>query len=84
MELLLILGAVLACTVAGVIVVRMSAQSRRPPLRLDSELDARDEDLLTRVGPARSPIDRSAEVLDAKVLGAEPIRPLPGRPGEKA
>ncbi|AWN35290.1 hypothetical protein [Methylobacterium radiodurans] len=79
MELLLILGAVLACTVAGVIVVRMSAQGRRPPLRLDSELDARDEDLLTRVGPIRSPIDRSAEVLDA-----EPVRTPPGRPGEKA
>ncbi len=79
MELLLILGAVLACTVAGVIAVRMSAQNRRPPLRLDSELDEQDEDLLTRVGPGRSPIDRSAEVLDA-----EPIRPLPGRPGDKA
>ena len=77
MELLLILGALLVCTVAGVIVVRMSAHSRRPPLRLDSELDERDEDLLTRVGPARSPIDRSAEVLDV-----EPVRP--GRPGERA
>lgn len=79
MELLLILGAVLACTVVGVIAVRLSAQSRRPPLRLDSELDARDEDLLTRVGPARTPIDRSAEVLDVEL-----VRPASGRPGEKA
>ncbi|GJD88892.1 MULTISPECIES: hypothetical protein [Methylobacterium] len=79
MELLLILGAVLACTVVGVIAVRMAAQSRRPPLRLDNELDERDEDLVTRVGPSRSPIDRSAEVLDV-----EPIPPASGRSGEKA
>ncbi|GJD78136.1 hypothetical protein [Methylobacterium gregans] len=78
MELLLILGAVLACTVVGVIAVRLSAQSRRPPLRLDSELDERDEDLLTRVGPSRSPIDRSAEVLDI-----EPVRSDSRRPSEK-
>lgn len=67
MELILILAAVLACLVAGVAVAAMSARGRRPPLRLDNDLDERDEDfLLTEVGPTRSPIDRSADVLEAE------------------
>lgn len=65
MELVLILAAVLACLVAGVAVAAMSARGRRPPLRLDNDLDERDTDvLLADVRPARSPIDRSADVLE--------------------
>lgn len=81
MELILILAAVLACIVAGVAVVALSARQRRPPLRLDSEHDEHDEDLLlAEVGPSRSPIDRTAEVLEAEVIEGE----APGPESERA
>ena len=67
MELVLIVCAVLACAIAGVAVAAAAARARRPPLRLDSELDERDEDLvLASVGPSHSPIDRSAEIIDVE------------------
>ncbi|GJE60244.1 hypothetical protein MPOCJGCO_2355 [Methylobacterium trifolii] len=81
MELVLILAAVVACAIAGLAVAALSARSRRPPLRMDSEFDERDEDLLlAEIGPSTSPIDRTAEVIDP-----EPARPAraiepPGRP----
>jgi hypothetical protein len=74
MERLLIILAVLTCAAVGVAVVAMSARGRRPPLRMDSELDETDEHMvLSSVGPLKSPIDRSAQVLDAQVLDLEPV-----------
>ena len=65
MERLLIFLAVLVLIVAGTLVVAMMSRGRRPPLQMDSEFLPDDTDLL--VGPLRrtSPIDRSAQVLDA-------------------
>lgn len=87
MERLLIILAVLVCVAAGVAVVAMSARGRRPPLRMGADLDADDEHLLLdSVGTPGSPIDRSAQVLDAQVLDREPVEgprqveaPRPGR-----
>lgn len=86
MELILILAAVLACIVAGVAVVALSARQRRPPLRLDSEHDEHDEDLLlAEVGPSHSPIDRTAEVLEAEVIEGEILEgEVPGQEPERA
>ena len=73
MERLLIILAVLTCVAVGVAVVAMMGRGRRPPLRLDSELDAEDEHIvLGSVGAPESLIDRSAQVLDAQVLDLEP------------
>lgn len=71
MERLLIFLAVLVLIVAGTLVVAMMSRGRRPPLQMDSEFHADDTDLL--VGPLRraSPIDRSAQVLDATPGHAE-------------
>ncbi|MBE7246269.1 MAG: hypothetical protein INR63_15075 [Actinomycetospora chiangmaiensis] len=82
MERLLIFLAILVFAVAVVSVVSMAARSRRAPLRLETELDVEDEDLvLGSVGTRRSPIDRTAQVLDPHVLDLEatelePIRRL--------
>ena len=74
MERLLIILAVLVCVAAGIAAVAMAARGRRPPLRMDHDLDEDDEHLLLgSVGTAESPIDRSAQVLDAQVLDLEPI-----------
>ena len=74
MERLLIILAVLVCVAAGIAVVAMAARGQRPPLRMDGELDADDEHLLLgSVGTPDSPIDRSAQVLDAQMLDLEPI-----------
>ena len=82
MELILILAAILACFVAGVAVFAISARHRRPPLRLGNEFDERDEDLLlAEVGPSRSPIDRTADVLEPEPVQAPR---LPQRPGPEA
>ncbi len=80
MELVLILAAVLACLVAGVAVAAMSARGRRPPLRLDNDLDERDTDvLLADVRPARSPIDRSADVLEPEAAPPPRLAQRPAR-----
>ncbi|MBE7248102.1 hypothetical protein ACLBX9_28980 [Methylobacterium sp. A49B] len=82
MERLLIVLAILIFAVAVVSVVSMVTRSRRAPLRLETELDVEHEDLvLGSVGTRRSPIDRSAQVLDPHVLDLEanelePIRKL--------
>ena len=82
MERLLIILAVLVFAVAIVTVLAMTARTRREPLRMDSELDVDDEHLLIgSVGTRRSPIDRTAQVLDPRVLDLdaielEPIRAL--------
>ncbi len=76
MELPLIILAVLVCVVAGIAAVAMSVRGRRPPLRMGTDLDVDDEHLLLgAVGAPDSPIDRSAQVLDAQVLDMEPIEP---------
>ncbi|MHB2210101.1 hypothetical protein [Methylobacterium sp. CM6257] len=82
MERLLIILAVLAFAIAGIAVAAMAARGRREPLRMGSELDAEDaEMLLGPIGPRKSPIDRTAQVLDPHVLDLEatelePIRAL--------
>lgn len=74
MERLLIILAVLVCVVAGIAVVAMSVRGRRPPLRMDGDLDEDDAHLLLgSVGTPESPIDRSAQVLDAQVVDLEPV-----------
>ncbi|WP_342105260.1 hypothetical protein [Methylobacterium sp. SI9] len=92
MERLSIILAIVIFVVAIVSVAVMAARGRREPLRMHSELDSEDEDLfLGAVGPRKTPIDRSAQVLDQRppdphVLDLEaselePIRALtkPGR-----
>ncbi|AIQ93575.1 MULTISPECIES: hypothetical protein [Methylobacterium] len=82
MERLFIILAILVFAIAVVAVAAMVARGRREPLRMGSDLDLEDEDLLIgSVGPRRSPIDRSAQVLDPRVLDLEamelePIRAL--------
>ncbi len=82
MERLFIILAILVFAVAIVAVAAMAARGRREPLRMGSELDIEDEDLVIgSVGPRKSPIDRSAQVLDPRVLDLdaielEPIRAL--------
>ncbi|MCJ2067600.1 hypothetical protein MKK75_02075 [Methylobacterium sp. J-030] len=87
MERLSIILAILIFVVAIVAVAVMAARGRREPLRMRSELDSEDEDLfLGAVGPRRSPIDRSAQVLeqrppephvlDLEASELEPIRAL--------
>ncbi|GJE36735.1 hypothetical protein [Methylobacterium persicinum] len=85
MERLLIFLAVLVLIAAGAMVFAMAARGRRPPLHMDSEFHEDDTDILVGpVGRTRgSPIDRSAEVLDAAPPGhdeATPSRPSPGAP----
>ncbi|MGV7031644.1 hypothetical protein [Methylobacterium symbioticum] len=83
MELILILAAILACIVAGVAVIAISARHGRPPLRLGNEHDERDEALLlAEVGPSHSPIDRDAEILEAEVLELDQARDAPRLPRE--
>lgn len=67
MERLLIILAILILVVALVSVAAMAARGRREPLRMGSEFDSEDEDLVIgSVGPRRSPIDRTAQVLDQR------------------
>lgn len=84
MELVLILAALAACVVAGLVVAILAARSRRPDLRMGSEIEDHEEDyLLASVGPKDSPIDRSAEVLDIEAIDralSEPVRAPPGAP----
>jgi hypothetical protein len=73
METLVILAAVAATLLACIVVVTLSKGPRRPPLRLPREeewADNADEvsKVLTAAEP--SPIDRGAQVLDARVLDA--------------
>lgn len=72
METLVILAAVAATLLACVFVATLSKGPRRPPLRLPREEEWADNadavsKALTR--PQASPIDRGAEVLDARVIG---------------
>ncbi|MDP4024663.1 hypothetical protein Q8W71_18715 [Methylobacterium sp. NEAU 140] len=77
MERLLIILAVLIGVAAGVSVIAMRARSQRPPLRMDHDVDEADEPLvLGRIGAPASPIDRSAEILDARVVEREISEPL--------
>lgn len=82
MERLLIILAVLVFAAAIVTVLAMAARARREPLRMGSELDVEDEHLfIGTVGARWSPIDRTAQVLDPRVLDPdaielEPIRAL--------
>lgn len=87
MERLTIILAILIFVVAIVSVAVMAARGRREPLRMHSELDSEDEDLVIgSVGPRRSPIDRTAQVLeqrppdphvlDLEASELEPIRAL--------
>lgn len=80
MERLFIILAILVFAVAIVAVAAMAARGRREPLRMSSELDIEDEDLLIgSVGPRKSPIDRNAQVLDPRVLDLEAIELEPIR-----
>jgi hypothetical protein len=82
MERLFIILAVLVFAVSVVAVAAMVARGRREPLRMGADLDIADEDLLLgSVGHRKSPIDRSAQVLDPHILDLdaielEPIRAL--------
>jgi len=65
MERLLIILAILTFVIALVSVATMAARGRREPLRMGSEFDSADEDLVIgSVGPRSSLIDRTAQVLD--------------------
>jgi hypothetical protein len=78
MERLLIILAILVFAVAIVAVVAMAARGRRAPLRMGSELDAEDEDLfIGALGPRKSPIDRTAQVLDPRDLDLEATEVVP-------
>ena len=80
MARLLIILAIVAFVVAGLAVAAMTARGRREPLRMNSELDVADEDLLIgSVGPRVSPIDRTAQDLDPRVLDLEAIELQPIR-----
>lgn len=83
MERLLIFLAVLVLIVVGAIVAAMAARGRRPPLHMDSEFHHDDTDLL--IGPMgrrrESPIDRSADILDA--MPREAHADAPPRGGER-
>ena len=67
MERLLIFLAVLIVVAIGALVLRAASRNRRPSLHMDSEFLDEDTDLI--IGPSRcragSPIDRSAQILDA-------------------
>lgn len=85
MERLLIILAILVFVVAVVAVAAMAARGRRAPLRMQSELDVEDEDLLIgEIGAPASPIDRSAQVLDPRVLDLEAIELQPIRALDKS
>ena len=80
MERLLIFLAVLIVIAIGTIVLRSARRARRPDLRMDSEFEDEDTELL--IGPLRrpaaSPIDRSAPTLDitpAPVAGPDRAEP---------
>ncbi|GJE69936.1 hypothetical protein [Methylorubrum podarium] len=71
METLVILAAVAATLLACIFVVTLSRGPRRPPLRLPREEEwADDADAVSKVliGRQPSPIDRGAQVLDARVI----------------
>jgi hypothetical protein len=72
MERLLIFLAVLIVVTVGALVLGAARRGRRPDLRMDSEFEDEDTDLL--IGPLRrpaaSPIDRSAQILD---ITPEPV-----------
>ncbi|GEO98448.1 hypothetical protein [Methylobacterium haplocladii] len=76
METLLILVAIAVAGLALAFAAAMSAQARRPPLRMQREVDLAegDEDLLIRsLRPApRSPIDRTRPIVDAEWSDAGP------------
>lgn len=70
METLLILAAVAVAALALAFASAVSAQSRRPPLRTQREEDLAEGDeegLIRSLRPApRSPIDRTAPIVDAE------------------
>ena len=70
METLLILAAIAVAGLALAFAAVLSAQARRPPLRMQREVDLAegDEELLIRsLRPAPpSPIDRSRPIVDAE------------------
>lgn len=72
METLVILAAVAATLLACVFVATLSKGPRRPPLRLPREEEWADNaDAVSKAmtPPQASPIDRGAQVLDARVIG---------------
>ncbi|MGU3536449.1 hypothetical protein [Methylobacterium sp. A54F] len=78
METVLILGAVAACVVAAILVAASAARTRRPPLRMGSELEEADEAALLRtVARPESPIDRDAEVIEVRRPEADRPRRTP-------
>lgn len=68
METTLILAAVAALAISGVMVATMMTRSRRPELRMGREEDLAadgEETLMRSIEPPRaSPIDRSATILE--------------------
>lgn len=78
MERLLIILAILVFVVAGVAVAAMAARGGREPLRMRSELDEEDEDLfIGKAAAPESPIDRTAQILDPRILDLEAIELQP-------
>lgn len=74
METLVILAAVAATLLACIFVATLSKGTRRPPLRLprEEEWDDDAEAVTKALTPAPvSPIDRGAQVLDARVIDHE-------------
>lgn len=87
MEIILILVAVVALAISGVVVSGTMARTRRPPLRLPHEehLDDGDEErLMESLEPPRpSPIDRSGPVLDLEPIERPPDPRLPPGNGSR-
>lgn len=86
METTLILAAVAALAISGVMVATMMTRSRRPELRMGREEDLAadgEETLMRSIEPPRaSPIDRSATILDIEpVSERETKRRLPDGEG---
>lgn len=76
METLVILAAAAATLLACVFVVTLSKGPRRPPLRLprEEEWDDDADAVVKALTPSQpSPIDRGAQVLDARLLDAQVI-----------
>ncbi|KAB1075716.1 hypothetical protein [Methylobacterium planeticum] len=71
----MILAAVVACAIAGVMVLSMTKRSRRAPMRMPNELDDDDtEMLLGTIRRPESPIDRTVQILDLEPIAREPAR----------
>lgn len=76
METLVILAAVAATLLACIFVVTLSKGPRQPPLRLprEEEWDDDADAVVKALTPSQpSPIDRGAQVLDARLLDAQVI-----------